>query len=153
MIRDKLQQLFCDLCQAFGGCLEPFAPQLEWTGTIDLHEASSIVLDKMDELGATHAPLFLPDMAIKVYRVADVKNFLALDETNKITYIPEIKNCDDFAAQLFGLFAGLVWTNAHALNWFIDTDKKFWFIEPQTDKMASSLEGWQGSSFSMFVGR
>lgn len=62
--------------------------------------------------------------------------------------------CDDFSYRLMGQLSipewsgiafGIVWTNLHALNCFIDDKGKFWFIEPQSDKLQDKLEAWQGT--------
>ena len=135
-------------------------PKPEPSGTIDINTISSILLDKLEEMGDDRAELYLADMNCKVYKKDDVVQFLALDETDKIPYepdSPEIKklgdDCDGFAAILFGKFAGLVWTNLHALNWFIDENNTLWFIEPQTDKLAKNLENWQGWNVRFFLSR
>jgi len=83
-----------------------------------------------------------------------LKAFLNLDETNKITYVPEKMDCDDFAARLYGQVnaplwsacpIGLMWTNLHALCFTIlDETKDFYYIEPQNDKIAPELDNWQG---------
>jgi len=114
---------------------------------------SSILLDKLDEMGDTQADIKLPDTPCKVYDKEEVKKFLSLDETDKIPYVAEEHDCDDFAAKLFGKFAGLVWSNVHALNWFVDTDDTLWFIEPQQDKISQNLENWQGYDIQFFIGR
>ena len=122
-------------------------------GTIDLNLMSSILLDKLDEMGDDKADIRLPDGYCKVYDKEEVKKFLDLDETDKIPYVAEEHDCDDFAAELFGKFAGLVWSNVHGLNWFVDTTNTLWFIEPQQDKLAKDLENWQGYEIQFFIGR
>ncbi|KKL86224.1 hypothetical protein LCGC14_1946820, partial [marine sediment metagenome] len=122
-------------------------------GTIDIHLMSSILLDKMEEMGDPFVTPALADTDNKVYNKEEVKKYLGLDETDKITYVSQEMDCDDFAAILFGKFAGLVWTKKHALNWFIDETETLWFIEPQTDKMSKNLEGWQGWNVRFFISR
>lgn len=154
-----IRKLACSICKAMGGKQEQSheepepEPIIVPAGTIDLHVASSILLDKLEEMGDDSAGIYLPDRQIKYYRKDDVKNFLALDELDKIEFSAEIMDCDDFAAELFGKFAGLVWSNKHALNWFIDETETLWFIEPQNDRLAKALEGWQGSDIQFFIGR
>jgi len=73
---------------------------------------------------------------------------------NKVTEkLAPTPACDDFAAELFGKFAGLIWTNHHAFNWFIDETDTFWYIEPQTKKLSQTIEGWQGNDIRFFLGR
>jgi len=62
-------------------------------------------------------------------------------------------DCDDFAAEVYGKGLPLIWTNKHALNWFIDENASLWFVEPQTDKMARNLDNWQGWDVRFFLAR
>lgn len=122
-------------------------------GGIGLSEASSVLLDKIEEIGDTHAEIYLPDAELKIYRKDEVAEAYLLAEVSKIEYIAEKMDCDDFAAMAYGKFLGLVWTNTHALNWFIDEDETFWFVEPQKALLARDLEGWQGNNIRFFIGR
>jgi len=54
---------------------------------------------------------------------------------------------------LMNLFAGLVWSEVHALNWFIDESLTFWFIEPQNGKASRTLLDWQGAKIRFFIGK
>uniref|UniRef100_A0A6M3J0H1 Agglutinin C-terminal domain-containing protein n=1 Tax=viral metagenome TaxID=1070528 RepID=A0A6M3J0H1_9ZZZZ len=144
---------FCSLGKALGGCDCEEPEMIQPCGTIDIHTASSILLDKMEEMDAGNAEIYLPDENFKVYNKDVVKAFLKLDEIDKIPYVTEVHDCDDFSAELFGLFAGLVWTNAHALNFFIDENETLWFVEPQSDEIAPDLEDWQGWRIRFFIGR
>lgn len=101
---------------------------------------------------ATH--IYLSDNLYWLCSTADIERFLAQDNTNKMGYIQEERDCDDFSYRLMGQLStpewsgiafGIVWTNVHALNCFIDDTGKFWFIEPQTAKLQDKLELWQGS--------
>ena len=150
-----IKSITCVICKALGGCetaAEP-EPKLEPAGRIDINLMSSVLLDKLEEMGDDHAELYLADKQCKVYRKEAVKAFLGLDETDKMTYIAEEMDCDDFAAMLFGMGVPLVWTNVHALNWFIDENDTLWFVEPQTDKMSRTLENWQGWDIRFFLSR
>ena len=75
-------------------------------------------------------------------------------------FVAEDRDCDDFSYRLMGQFSirgwsqlclGIVWTHTHALNCFVDENKKLWFIEPQTDKIQEGLEEWQGSQIRIIV--
>jgi len=135
-------------------CRIPFTKNhIQPTGIISIHEMSSILLDKLDEMDDSGVELYLADMDCKVYRKSDVIKYLSLDPVSEITFKAGSHDCDDFAAKLFGKFAGLIWTNTHALNWFIDTNKVLWFIEPQSDKIAQNLEDWQGWHIRFFISR
>ena len=120
--------------------------------TMDVNYMSSILLDKLEEMNCT-GEIYLPDAACKTYTKSSVMDHYALVETSGIDYIAEVHDCDDFAALLFADFAGLVWTNTHALNWFVDENETLWFVEPQTGQLAQTLEGWQGNDIRFFVGR
>ncbi len=101
---------------------------------------------------ATH--IYLSDSQYWLCSDADIENFISRDDTNKMGYVAEERDCDDFSYRLMGQLSvpdwsgtafGIVWTNLHALNCFIDEGGKFWFVEPQTDKLQDKLEEWQGS--------
>jgi len=115
---------------------------LKSCGTIDIHQMSSILLDKIEEMGDNSVDLYLADVSCKIYNKETVKKFLSLDETDKIGYIAEEMDCDDFSAELYGKGVPLIWTNTHAFNWFIDETDTLWFVEPQTDKLSKVLDNW-----------
>ena len=101
---------------------------------------------------ATH--IYISDNQYWLCSENDIESFLNLDETNKRFYVTEEFDCDDFSYRLMGQLSipqwsgiafGIVWTNLHALNCFIDEAGKFWFIEPQSDKLQDKLEAWQGT--------
>lgn len=119
---------------------------------IDIDDASSICLDVIEQYG-NQAELHLPDAGFKCYKYDEVVNDGNLAYVDTLVYVPERFDCDDFAAVLFGKWAGLAWTNVHALNWFIDENGKFWFIEPQTKKIADKLDDWQGKELRFLLGR
>ncbi len=145
-------QLGCTLGKAFGNCEVGVKPELKPCGVIDIHTASSILLDKLEEMGQSQAEIYLPDMDIKIYNKAKVMKAYELEEVSAIKYSPAF-DCDDFAADLYGKFAGLAWTNVHALNWFYDEASTFWWIEPQSGKLSLTLEAWQGNSVRFFIAR
>lgn len=133
---------------------KPVEPTLSPCGTITIDEASSIILDKMEEMLDEQAEIFLPDKNFKVYKKSDVLKSQALKEISTLKYVKETHDCDDFAAKLFGEFASLVWTNTHALNWFIDEKGVFWFVEPQNCVMSELLDvSWQGNDVRFYLGR
>jgi len=101
---------------------------------------------------ATH--IYLSDNQYWLCSDADIETFLALDTTNKEKFQSELFDCDDFSYRLMGQLStpewsgiafGIVWTNLHALNCFISETGKFYFIEPQNDKLQDKLEDWQGT--------
>lgn len=126
---------------------------LKSAGTIGINLMSSILLDKLDEMGDDKAELYLADNQCRTFNKEDVKVFLGLDETDSIPFVDEQMDCDDFAAEQFGKGLPLVWTTIHSLNWFIDEKETLWFVEPQTDKISQTLEDWQGWDVRFFLSR
>jgi hypothetical protein len=154
MCKQQIGQFACSLARSWSTCPIITPPDIKPSGTLTLHEMSSIILDKIEEVDVNNsAEIYLPDNDMKFYRKKDVKNYLGITEVDKIPFIDEAHDCDDFAAELFGLFAGLIWTTAHAFNWFVDENGQLWFIEPQNDKMSLTIEGWQGNDIGLFIGR
>lgn len=51
-----------------------------------------------------------------------------------------------------GLAKGIFWSDVHALNWLVDQNLDFWYIEPQTDGIQAHLEDWQGTVSRMITG-
>ncbi len=129
----------------------PVEVKLQPCGIIDLNLMSSILQDKLEEIGQGEAPIYLPDSSMKVYSKAEVLTCYELVEVSSIPYIAEAHDCDDFAAELFGKFAGLVWTDVHALNWFVDETNTFWWVEPQTRVLSQTI----GTEYAVrfFLGR
>ena len=101
---------------------------------------------------ATH--IYISDSYYWLCSDADIKTFLSMDATNRDKYTAEEYDCDDFSYRLMGQLSvpqwssiafGILWTNLHALNCFISDTGKFYFIEPQSDKLQEKLEPWQGN--------
>lgn len=101
---------------------------------------------------ATH--IYLSDNQYWLCSKEDIEYILAQDDTNKMGYIAEERDCDDFSYRVMGQLSipnwsgiafGILWTNFHALNCLIDSDGKFWFVESQTNRLQDKLEEWQGS--------
>ena len=98
--------------------------------------------------------LYLSDRIYRLPSKEDIKAFLAQDKTNHEKYVAEDYDCDDFAYRLMGQFSvpiwsalafGIVWTDLHALNCCVAENQKFYFIEPQNDKIMENLEPGMGS--------
>lgn len=92
--------------------------------------------------------IYLSDNIYTVADWDDIATMLAYDQTNRYEYIAEKLDCDDFAYMLMGQFSvpgwarlafGIVWTDLHALNCFVDEELKFYFVEPQTDEIIDDL--------------
>lgn len=92
--------------------------------------------------------LYLSDSNYLLCSYDDIALFLAQDQTNKMDYIIEERDCDDFSYRLMGQFSipdwsnlclGIIWTDNHAFNCFVTEDKELLFIEPQTDEISGKL--------------
>lgn len=106
------------------------------------------------------AAIYLSDTVYYLSNLEDINEFLRIDQTNKIGFVPEERDCDDFSFRLMGQFSvpewsgialGIVWTDIHALNFFIDQNQEVWFIEPQTDDIQQRLVSWQGSMVRLLI--
>jgi hypothetical protein len=92
------------------------------------------------------------------YKLVDVdhlKKFLKRNATNQRQYENPSNDCDDFSYILLGdvtkwdsdLAFGIAWVitedgQFHALNVFVGTDKKVYFVEPQTDEVFLVPDNW-----------
>ncbi len=115
---------------------------------------SNYVYDIVRQIAGDNTRIYTSDNKYWLCTEADLKAFLDMDTTNRESYMAEEYDCDDFSYHLLGqlsvkewagIAAGIVWTDKHALNCFIDDTGKFWFIEPQNDKLQDTLEPWQGT--------
>ena len=106
------------------------------------------------------AHIYLSDIDYYLCSKKDIETFLSIDATNKIGYIPEKMDCDDFSYRLMGQLSipnwsaiafGILWTNVHALNCFIDETGTFYYIEPQSDNVQRELATWQGNEVLLIV--
>ena len=107
------------------------------------------------------ASIFISDNYKFLCGMDDIEAFLEQDMTNRHIFVAEAMDCDDFTFMLMGqlsrpgwarLAKFIVWTDKHALLGFIDTNRDFWYLEPQSDKIQSSLEEWQGSDVRIIMG-
>ena len=152
-MKEKIRTIACAVCKALGGEVEKIT-HVPSSGTIDASEMSSILLDKLDEMGDNQADIHLADINCKVYDREIVQNSLCLEEVSKLKYVVDKHDCDDFAADLYGRGIPLLWTNLHAMNWFVDRQTLIlWFVEPQTRKLSRQLESWQGWEVRFFINR
>lgn len=73
----------------------------------------------------------------------NMRKIIELSPVKYRQYQKEIYDCDDFSFTFMGLYrfmipnyaVGIIWSNTHAYNFFIDSDKKLWGIEPQTNEI------------------
>jgi hypothetical protein len=92
--------------------------------------------------------LYLTDRTFKLVDINYLKKYLKDNSVSEYKYVKEIHDCDDFSYILqgditrwdsdlaFGIIHGKTIDGySHAWNVCIGTDKKVWFIEPQTDEI------------------
>lgn len=101
------------------------------------------------------AAVFISDRNYKTTDVGELKRFLKDDKTDEFTYIAEYMDCDNFSFHLMGSIHciewgaipfGIVWAQTpkgeHAVNCFIDNERKFWIVEPQNDSVYELPSNW-----------
>jgi len=106
------------------------------------------------------AQVWLSDGDYRLCSGQDMDKILEADDTNKGVYKADTFDCDDFAYRLMGqlcipeysdLAFGIVWTDLHAMNVFVDNSRQVWFLEPQSDERKLALDTWQGSKVLLVV--
>ena len=148
--------MICNLIQKLIGTAKPkpFQPVLR-------AEITMPDLWKMLTRLFPEASIFMARDTYDLCNLADIEEFLRLDDTNRRTYNLRRYRCSDFAFRLqgqltvpgySGLAKGIFWSELHALTWFIDQNLDFWFIEPQTDNIKANLETWQGVTCRLIIG-
>lgn len=99
--------------------------------------------------------LKLSDPNYKLVDVGMLQKFLKRNKIDKREYKHPEHDCDDFSYILFGdvtrwdsdLAFGIAWVvregyDYHALNVLIGTDKRVYFVEPQTDEVFLVPDNW-----------
>ena len=149
--------LFLSIAKLFGYSEEPLPKPPPPTSTKRMERGA---LHRILNLAAPKAKVYTSDRSFLLCKKDDVKRFLEWDKTNRVKYVAEALDCDDFAYRLLGqisipewsdLAFGMVWTNRHALNCFVDEDGVMYFVEPQSDKIQTKLEDWQGTTVSFII--
>jgi hypothetical protein len=144
------------LLRALTGEPEPRdAPALTFSGELSMNDAYQILLKVFPG-----ASIYMPDLTYKTAPASEVQKIIDWSGSKNEKYLTEQFDCDDFAWLLMGSVSfypwsalpfGTIWTNKHALNFFIDDQKKLWFVEPQNGKIQDTLEAWQGDSFQLVI--
>ena len=125
--------------------VEPETIKPTSTKRITLEELYALLKDKFPT-----AEIYLSDRDYLLCHYDDIALFLAQDETNKMTYIAEERDCDDFSYRLMGQFSipdwsdlcfGIIWSTTHAENVAITEDMKVVFVEPQNDQLSDTISG------------
>ena len=137
--RNRLEELFRWIPKIHD-VLEP-----EIVGVLDANSIYTMLKEK----GFKH--IFLSDEQYQVTTKESIEKFLALDETDKVKYVPIWHDCDDFSFRLMGQFhrgkwgclaIGVTWSQTHAFNDVVlailgesVSKAKLYIIEPQTDEV------------------
>lgn len=102
------------------------------------------------------ASFIFTDRDYKTTIRAEYERFLRFDDTDKMRYIADYVDCDDFCFALYGAISnqdwgglsfGYVFTKttggAHAVNFFIDKNRNVLIVEPQDDRIFSLPDNWE----------
>lgn len=100
--------------------------------------------------------IVITDKKYKTAPFVEYERFLRYDKTDKLVYVSEWFDCDDFAVRLYGNFTVPYWSRLafgeifvktetinHALNFFIDNDHDIWLVEPQNDEIFKIPDNWE----------
>jgi len=130
-------------------------PTLTTAGAISHDDIYKILVDLFHD-----ASIYLSDLVFKTATIDELQKILAYSKTKNGKYIAEYFDCDDFSYQLQGIVSiypwsslpfGIIWTNQHAFNIYIDNESKVYFIEPQTCQIYTELMPWAGDTVQLIV--
>ena len=137
--------------------VEPVQPPFIQQTSDDRMSSADIggLFGSTEEISINFGNLHITDRAMKLVDIEHMKGFLAENPVSSRKYVKEKHDCDDFAYILqgditrwdsdlaFGIVHGrTVDSSGHAWNVCIGTDRKIWFIEPQTDGMWKPVKFW-----------
>lgn len=126
------------------------------TDDISMGELWNVLNGSIDPNNQTKN-ILLADEKYKVAPISEYQRFVAWDDTDKIKYVSEYYDCDDFSFRLFGnitipkwsdLAFGILWVllpsgNGHAINICVDSNWGVWGIEPQDDNFFKIPQDWK----------
>jgi hypothetical protein len=104
-------------------------------GTITLNDAWNL-------LQSITSQVYLSDDYFQLTSVAEASKFSRATKVRYRQWIAEDHDCDNFSFALMGYWSdelksfafGIAWSDNHAFNIMIDSNKKIWIIEPQTNE-------------------
>jgi len=87
--------------------------------------------------------VYISDKAFITAKKETMEKLIKYSPLKYRKYQAETYDCDDFSFSFMGLMrtvipnfaVGIVWTNTHAFNFFIDSQLRVWAIEPQNNKV------------------
>ena len=96
---------------------------------------------------------FVREPRDRIYRLIGKEAFMVFleqDDTDKLTYIIDWRDCDDFAKLLMarviefmpGLPIGIVHVDngSHVVNIFVDSDLQVWFVDARHDRVYEAYD-------------
>ena len=108
-----------------------------------------------EEISINFGNLHITDRTMKLVDIDHLRGFLVVNPVSSREYVKERHDCDDFSMILngdvtrwdsdlaFGIVHGRTPSGGgHAWNVCIGTDRKIWFIEPQTDRVWKPVKFW-----------
>jgi hypothetical protein len=144
------------LIRALAGQPEPSdCPVFLVAGEISGSGVYSILKDKFP-----NASIYISDLTFQTCSKEEVQKIIDWSKVQQRKYVVEAFDCDDFSYALQGAVSiypwstipfGIIWTNKHALNFFVSSDRKVWFVEPQKGQIQETLEAWQGDEIQLLV--
>jgi len=109
-------------------------------------EGKKVTIEDVQRILHRYAPtskIHIADSEYYLPKYSMMEKIVKLMPVKYMKYEKEKHDCDDFALifmatvrLLLGNFAvGEIWTQTHALNFFIDERERVWLVEPQTNKI------------------
>jgi hypothetical protein len=158
---------------------EPYNPPRKFSPTRFLRRAKTLVpcqaptitADELEKLilntFGTQYQYFvaISDEWFRLIKYEDMVNLLKEDDTDTIPYVDTVFDCDDFSDVLLGSLTRKTWNQGyaignlwyineelnfgHAVNLFVDDQRRMWIIEPQNDKIIQwgSTKEYSGKAY------
>jgi hypothetical protein len=135
-------------------CFKIFKKTTNLIPTKKVQVTSNYIFDILNKITPSATHIYISDSLYWLCSKQDIDNFISQDDTNKMGYITEERDCDDFSYRLMGQLSipdwsgiafGIVWTNVHAFNCLIDESGKFYFVEPQSGKLYETIQPYMGN--------
>jgi len=94
------------------------------------------------------ADIHLSDANFSLTSKEEAEKYVLQSSVYKAKYVSESHDCDNYSFAMQGYWSeglesfafGIAWSNLHAFNIMIDSNKDIWVIEPQTGKFMTLQE-------------